>query len=669
MTKRIVSRKILAFVTAVFTMAVMCGMPAFAFAADSGVTKEETVYVVTDSTGAQTDVIVSDHLVNKDQVQTISDETTLSDIENVKGEETFEQNGEELTWDAGGNSIYYQGTTTEEVPVTMDVTYRLDGEVVSGSELQGKSGKAEITIRYENSAEYEGTTIPFIVMTGLVVTDESFKNIKISKGKVIDDGDKLLVVGMAAPGLAQTLGIGESELGIGSNVVITGDAENFAVEDMMTIVTNAFLEDVDTGSVDLDYDDEIAALNNGAKALADGSNQLYKGLNTLAESMPEMTDGIKALDKGAVELRGSLKKKMKKIASATGELQTGTEKVLNGLKTMKTGLDKGDGTPSNPGAIKALSTIATELAKGAKKAKEGGELLGDSAQLMDGAINGDENSLKALAGTLETATGAYKTKLDQADGSLTELNNNVEGAGGIDAVLDAAGLTAEQKQMIKPLLKGYHDLSNSEYELAESEYNAINKSGQGAKALYNGLTEAPGKIEDAADQMSESAAGLQTAAAGVSTVRDGLKKMSDKLGFYDKDADEQDTLIGGMTVINSGLKKLHDQVAKSIAKTGKLTKALNKLVGGTGELKAGAEEMSDGVEILENGSKELADGMTKLYNEGIKKIVDMYNDDLKGTLNSVDSMLDAGKEYKTFTKLPSGMDGNVKFIYKTDMTQ
>ena len=94
MTSKQVSRKIISLVTAVFTMAVMCGLPAFAFAADTGVTKEETVYVVTDSTGTQQDVIVSDHLVNKGKVKTISDETTLSDIENVKGEEKFKQNGD-----------------------------------------------------------------------------------------------------------------------------------------------------------------------------------------------------------------------------------------------------------------------------------------------------------------------------------------------------------------------------------------------------------------------------------------------------------------------------------------------------------------------------------------------------------------------------------------------
>ena len=94
-----------------------------------------------------------------------------------------------------------------------------------------------------------------------------------------------------------------------------------------------------------------------------------------------------------------------------------------------------------------------------------------------------------------------------------------------------------------------------------------------------------------------------------------------------------------------------------------------QLADGMTRLSDSTETMVNGVYQLDNGAYKLRQGMSKLYNEGIKKIVDMYNDDLKGTLDRVDGMLDAGKGYKTFTKLPSGMDGSVKFIYKTDMTK
>lgn len=665
MNKKPIYKRVTALVTAACTVAVMCGLPAFAFAEESGVTgvtKEETVYIVTDSTGTQQDVIVSDHLQNKGKVKTIADETNLSDIENVKGEETFKQNGDALTWDAEGNSIYYQGKSENEVPVAMDVVYRLDGKVVSGSELQGQSGRVEIKINYQNDAEYEGTTVPFIVMTGIVVTDDSFKNIKIDHGKVIDDGDKLLVVGMAAPGLAQTLDIGESDLGIGSSVTITGDADKFAVEDMMTVVTNAFFEDIDTDKIDdLDYDDEIKELDKGAKALVDGSDALYEGLDTLAENMPELQDGVAQLDDGAVQLRGTLKSKMKKIANATGQLHNGTSTILSNLKVMKKGLD-GDGTAKNPGAINALDQVSAGLKDGAQAAGEGATQLRTSADGLQTAVDG-----------ISSLDSSLKTGIDQAEPNMKAINESLTPLNGIDTkqivvAINASDMSEADKQMAITAITGYKTAANGAAQVANNELTGMKNAQTGTSQIYSGIKDAPAALNGAADGMDDSATKIGTAAGAVSQVNDGLKTMSAGLGAYDKNAKEQKSIIGGMTVIDSGLGQLHKEVKKSVAKKGTLTTALNKLVGGTGQLRKGADEMADGVDKLDDGSKKLADGMSKMYKDGIKKIVDLYNDDLKGTLDSADALMDAGKGYKTFTRLPSGMDGSVKFIYKTDMT-
>ena len=574
-------------------MVVMCGLPAFAYATDTGVSKEETVYVVTNSTGEQQDVIVSDHLVNKGKVKTISDETTLSDIENVKGEETFKQNGDALTWDAGGNSIYYQGKTTEEVPVTMDVTYRLDDKVVSGPELQGKSGKVEIRIHYENNAVYEGTTVPFVVMTGLIVTDDSFKNIKISKGKVIDDGEKLLVVGMAAPGLAQTLGIGESELGIGSTVTITGDAKKFAVEDMMTIVTNAFIEDIDSDGIDMDYDDEIDALNKGAKALVDGSEMLNKGTQSAYRGV--------AGSKGEMGLVDALKY----IASYLKTVQSNMSDLVAGIQ----------GIHDNSSLLTdELGTIKEGLDNGSAKMSGAADVLEGSSESLGAGIKSIHNNADTASDDLKEVIG------------VMEKHKSV-----IIAGLMADGYTQEQAAAL--ITKLY---------TAQAIDEGIAKS----TSESSDLGQAAGTLSGAASDLQTNASQLQGAASG--------------LGEYDPSKGEkQTTIIGGYTVINAYLSTIADTISSSMnnSNAGKL----NKLV-------SGAEDLEDGLQKISEGSRDLAKGMSRLYSEGIKKIVDMYNDDLKGTLDSVDGMLDAGRGYKTFTKLPADMDGNVKFIYKTDMT-
>ena len=58
--------------------------------------KEETVYVVANADGSAKNVIVSEWLKNKDGEATLKDASDLKDIENVKGEEAFTQNGDQL---------------------------------------------------------------------------------------------------------------------------------------------------------------------------------------------------------------------------------------------------------------------------------------------------------------------------------------------------------------------------------------------------------------------------------------------------------------------------------------------------------------------------------------------------------------------------------------------
>ena len=119
-----------------------------AFVQAEQVTKEESVYVNAGADGSVTGITVSDWLKNAGINGTISDKSTLKDIQNVKGEETFEQNGEGLNWSAGSNDIYYQGTTDKELPVSVSLSYRLDGKEISPEELAGKSGKVEIRVKY-----------------------------------------------------------------------------------------------------------------------------------------------------------------------------------------------------------------------------------------------------------------------------------------------------------------------------------------------------------------------------------------------------------------------------------------------------------------------------------------------------------------------------------------
>ena len=49
----------------------------------------------------------------------------------------------------------------------------------------------------------------------------------------------------------------------------------------------------------------------------------------------------------------------------------------------------------------------------------------------------------------------------------------------------------------------------------------------------------------------------------------------------------------------------------------------------------------------------------------ISKITDIFGKDAKDAINKIEDTLNAGKDYKSFSGINEGMDGSVKFIFKT----
>ena len=88
-------------------------------AADSSVSKQETVYVNASASGTPQEITVSEWLKNSASAGNLSDVSDLKDIKNVKGDETFEQDGSNLTWNTEDKDIYYQGTTNKDLRVSM----------------------------------------------------------------------------------------------------------------------------------------------------------------------------------------------------------------------------------------------------------------------------------------------------------------------------------------------------------------------------------------------------------------------------------------------------------------------------------------------------------------------------------------------------------------------
>lgn len=172
----------------------------------------------------------------------------MSDIENVKGDETFSQSNGNVKWSANGSDIYYKGTTEKKPPVTVKVSYKLDGKDISPEELEGKSGK--VTIRYDytntqkvsikNGKDEREIFVPFMMLSAAVLDSEKFDNVEVTNGKLISDGERLIVTGAALPGLKESLGLDkkENDINIPEYFEFTADVKSFSIGTSITIATN-----------------------------------------------------------------------------------------------------------------------------------------------------------------------------------------------------------------------------------------------------------------------------------------------------------------------------------------------------------------------------------------------------------------------------------------------
>ena len=502
--------------------------------------KEETVYVNADASGNQTSVIVSNWLKNAGSEKELEDSSILKDIQNVKGDETYQASGNSLTWKTEGKDIYYQGSTDKKLPVSVHFTYYLDGKEMNPSDLSGKSGRLRIKVAYENNTRQtveidgkkESIYTPFALLTGMILPDEIFSNVTIDNGKVISDGQRSIVLGIAMPGLADSLGLNKTDssadllsLDIPETLEISADVENFSMDPTFTIALSDILDFLDTNGIS-DMSELTEALDDLEEAtlqLVDGSEELFNGTDTLNSNYQELDSGIQTLKAG-----------IDTAASGSNTLAEGITTYINGAAQLS------DGAVSYVNGEQQIADGARQLEPliaGLNNIHEGTALLYSA---MDGQGSADED-LRVASGQLAAGTQLLKDNLDKMSGILDSLDS-VEQLGGqliseaqaLSSTLQnqvatplqsAAGAASQLKEQLKTLESG---LSSAAAATAQSAAEQLNiqieaknteiqtKAGQVQAEANQKLSGARNAIQsqlDALDQSAnpEAAQALQTA--------------------------------------------------------------------------------------------------------------------------------------------------------------
>ena len=581
--------------------------------------KDETVYVIANPDGSVKKIIVSDQMQNTSREAAQDAASALDGAQNVKGDDCW------------------TGTLDKELPVDMRISYTLDGRAVSAEELAGKSGRVCIRFDYENRqyemADIDGRQekiyVPFVVLTGAVLDSDIFSNVEVTNGRLVNDGDHIAVLGLAFPGLAQNLDLGDEELEIPDFVEISADVQGFELETTLSIVTNSVFSRLDSEEwEDLELDglsDGLAELTDAMDQLMDGSSELYDGLCTLLSKSGELSAGMDQLAGGLSEL-----------ASHNSELNGGARQVFDSL----------------------LATANTQLAAAGLEVPE--LTVENYSQVLGGVLSKLDSAGTYAEGVareqVEKAVRAQESAVRDAVTQAVEQEVSAQVAEAVrqnvwDKVLAATGLTQEiydagvktgliskdQQAQLQAALD--QQMQGEAAKTAVADNTRAKMASDEVAAVIEEKTEEQVQLLIAQNMASpEVQEKISAATAQASSGAVSIRALKQQLDSYN-------AFYAGLTSYTAGV---------ASAK------------GGAAVLQSNMPALIEGVTQLRDGAEKLSDVLKEFNREGIQKLVDAFDGDLGVLADRLRATAEASKNYRSFSGLDGEMDGSVKFICRTE---
>ena len=593
-----------------FTITSYMTIPVFA------ASKSETVYSNLDSNGKAYKTIVSTQLTNEDKLDEITDISNLLNIENTNGDETFKKEGNQIVWDSNGNNIYYKGESDKQLPVECKITYELNGEEISAEELKGKSGNVKIKINYTNNEKHvvsiNGKQVtmytPFIIVAGTKIDNAKNKNIQITNGKIVDNGESTLAVGIAMPGMQENIGISKSKIDIPEEIEISMETEDFEMGNIIAVVA--------VKGIDEDLTSDLNSMYSQINELANASNEILAGANQLKEGTSELVSGVDQLKDG------------------TGAAYAGSKQIKDEVEESTKNL-KNDNTPAIDS--KTLEAIKAQAMQSATLSDE--QKAGIAAQAKAAATLTDEQKAGIAA---QAKAGAKLTDAQKA---------------GIAAQAKAAAtFTVAQKEAIiaQAQIKYPVELTEAEKELILAIAQNIAYQTAEATSLEVAQNTAYQTAETTALEVAQSTA-TQTAETTALTVAQSTATQT-----AGATATQTATQVG-----NQAKQKFTNQVVSQMSTLGS---ALDELTNGLANIDNGVSALSVGTNKLDSGALQLANGVKTFNEQGISKINNLVNGDLRNIASRVEKMNELANEYNNYAGIQNGMAGEVKFIMITDST-
>lgn len=470
-------------VAATISALLLLGCAAPAFAADATVEKKETSYLILNADGSVQEQITSDWLHSDDGFDAVTDESDLSDIQNLKSDVMPEQSGNTLKWTTDETDIYYQGKNSAQAPVGVSIEYTLDGKAVTADELKGQSGHLVATVKLTNNTGEEVTVngkkrtvyTPFFTVAAAVLPSENFKNITTEHGLVESDSKTQVACYLAMPGMKEAV----------SDLL----PDSFDKLDDLMLDTLTLEADVTDCTVPTFL--FAAAPNLSDLDLDEASDELGDTMDELTDAIDQLKDGSGALDDAV----GTLVESLDTFASSYSQFDAGVDSALNGTQTLA------NGTENLLENAQLLATKTGELSLGAIQLQNSTAQLAGvmNQQLVPGLVEASEkktaleDKMTELSGKLETVEipdmTALKAQLGAGveqvfDGAASGAAKAASEAAASNAAKAASQKTAEEIKSNVQAASSSEDVTNAAKALATQLYQSGYSTGYQTSQAY-----------------------------------------------------------------------------------------------------------------------------------------------------------------------------------------
>ena len=631
-------------VGSVLLSAVMAGsmMPVTVFAQNNDenpTEKTETVYSVLNSDGSISDTILSSWLHDEDGINNIKETLNLTDVKNIKSNEKPSKDGNTYTWNAKGNDVYYEGTATKQLPVSVKLRYELDGQEMSAKDMEGKSGHLKLMISFTNNysevKNINGKSIvvhPSYLAGGMLnMSTGKFSNVKCESGKIVNDGTNEMLAFANIPGLNETLksaGLDKvnNQLGISDDVTVEADVNDFDLGSIMVGITNEIdlaSELGEIGSVS-ELTDGIDQLIEADDQLIDGSKQLYDGTTQLKEQAAPLTgssDQVRQLSAGAIQLNDGVK-----------ALQTGISQYTAGASAINAGVNQLYGIPQGAAAISSGMNT---------KGKSGFSMVEASSTLRKGL---DQLNSVATGISAESYYNSLMDNVKTAEADVTKLQDDVLTPTKTE-LKNLSGVLGKASSSLGGLSTVVGQLSSVETAI---EADQVTVSSNNEKVISNN-----DKIESVKKTKNQ----LQNAISSLKEARDTLKDSGTEENPVD--TSDLDSKIASLETEYSKIGNVDDM--QELADLTKFNEQLNNMPALLGTLK-------DTIKTV-NGYKESADesvGKLEGYlNTASEKLASMDTllGDSKGDMEKMQAMIPTlQRNIDQLDQLANGVDAGVQSV-------